>query len=237
MASNDFDSWIKETAQEEAAMMSAWDDRIWRAYDSGKAELDLGFYRVMKLLGLDSLEGTLTVLQASAQRQPIGLELAGQGKVFAELGITGVAVCLALPEFLVDPSGDDRNPRRRDCSSVALIDGDIGREDTWAKIGKRIHADRLEKPNLVLLTPAGGKNRLPEGQEFVERVVRPVLNIADKETVVFLGEAPQYTDYALEQFLVNLQAKTRTRVALIPNADGGKFGIRLSSPGVEKGNA
>lgn len=229
MPSSDFKSWIEKTAQEEAAMTSARDDRIWRAYDSGKAELDLGFHRVMRLLGLDSLGDTLTVLQASAQRQPTGLELAGQGKVFVDLGIAGVAVCLGLPEFLVDPSSNEHNPRRRDCSSVVLIAGDIIQKDTWDKIGQRIHSDGLEKPNLILLTPAGGKNRLPEGQEFVERVVQPALGIADTQAAVFLGEVPQYTDYALGQFLESFLAKTGSRVAHIPNADGGKFGIRLSS--------
>ena len=220
--SEQFQQYLQRTAHQEASMRSPDDDRVWIAYDSGLARLEQSYQPILEILGFKSIKSLHARLIESGQT-PIGLELAGQGKVFGELGMKGVAVSLAIPNFLTGSSEDSDFSVREDYPDVGLIAGDIGASLTWQRIYKYLP----KPPNFVFLTPAGGIKGLPKGNQFIDKIIKPVLNYSQTTKFIFLGDYPYSTERALYEF-IDYQKSLNSNYQFAHhgnNEEGGTFGI------------
>jgi hypothetical protein len=224
---------VADKAQDESRMYGPEDIKAWIAYDSGLNRIDFGFRHMIKALGFLSLQNIRDSLAQSTTHPPTGLELAGQGRVFQELNLDGVACCLAFPEYLIETKSDQVLPIRKRVSElqskVALVSGDLAQPSTFAQIQSRFDATPIAKPNLLLLTPAGGTNCLPEGQAFIDKIIAPALAIGDQETFVFLGDAPDGDGPLLNTFLESLRIGNEVKTALGKCGDSPIFGIYKKS--------
>lgn len=222
------DKVIADIARRESQIEGPDDFSQWIAYDSGLKRMDFGFKYVLNALGFFSLQGVRDVL-TQTDRQPTGLELAGQGKTFIELGIDGVACCLAIPSFLAQPADDETRLRRKklreDETTVALVAGDLGQPSTFEGIRTRFRQEKIEKPNIILLTPAGGLGYLPEQQEFIDRIIKPAIGLCDSDHFAFIGEAPEGTKPHLRNFLETLRADTGAQTTIRKCGETQIFGI------------
>ncbi|GEM_PF-4711014 len=222
------DSVIANIARRESQIEGPDDSSQWIAYDSGLKRMDFGFKYVLNALGFSSLQGIRDAL-IQPDRRPTGLELAGQGKTFIELGIGGVACCLAIPRFLVQPADDETRLRRKklgeDEATIALIAGDLGRPSTFEEIRDRFNQEAIEKPSLILLTPAGGLGYLPKQQQFIARIIKPAIELCDRDNFAFIGETPEGTELYLRAFLETLRADTGAQTAIRKCGDIPTFGI------------
>jgi hypothetical protein len=110
-------------------------------------------------------------------------------------------------------------------SKVALVAGDLAQTSTFAEIQARFEIETMPKPNILLLTPAGGTNCLPGGQPFIDKIVAPALAICDQGSFAFLGDAPDGNEPFLEAFLDNVRINTGAQTALRKCGDSPIFGI------------
>ena len=222
------DSIIADIARRESQIEDPDDSNQWIAYDSGLKRMDFGFKYVLNALGFSSLQGVRDTLTQPDHR-PTGLELAGQGKTFTELGIGGVACCLAIPNFLVQPADDETRLRRKklakDEATVALVAGDLGQPSTFEEIRTCFRQEEIEKPSLILLTPAGGIGYLPEQQEFIDRIVKPAIELCDPDHFAFIGETPKGTELHLRTFFEILRADTGAQTTIRKCGETPIFGI------------
>lgn len=183
----------------------------------------------LKLNSLTNIRDSLT----QPNRPPTGLELAGQGKVFQELDLEGVACCLAFPKFLIGTKDGQALPTRKRSdehrTKVALVSGDLAISSTFKEIQSRFEAEKIPKPNLLLLTPAGGTNCLPHGEGFIDNILAPALAICDQESFVFLGDAPDESEQFLERFLDAIRTDYGAQTALGKCGDSPIFGIYKKS--------
>lgn len=219
---------VADKAQDESQMYGPEDTKVWIAYDSGLTRTNFGFRNVIKPLGFYSLQHICDTL-ARPDRKPTGLELAGQGKVFQELDLEGIACCLAFPKYLIEAQDGQTLPIRKRSSDhqtkVALVSGDLAISSTFKEIRSRFEAEEIPKPNLLLLTPAGGTNCLPNGEEFIETILAPALAICNQEAFVFLGDAPDESEQYLESFLDAIRTDYGAQTALGKCGDSPIFGI------------
>ena len=207
---------VADKALREAQMYGPEDSSAWIVYDSGLTRTDFGFRNVR-----DSL--------TRANRPPTGLEMAGQGKVFQELDLEGVACCLAFPKFLIETENSRDLPIRTRSgerqAKVALVSGDLAQATTFTEIQFRFKTEAILKPNILLLTPAGGTNCLPQGQKFIDNTLSPAMAICDQESFVFLGDAPDGSESVLKTFLNAIEANTGAQTTLSKCGDSPVFGI------------
>lgn len=210
------DPLVADKAQRESRMYGPEDTSAWIAYDSGLKRMDFGFRNVLNSLGFPSLRDIRDTL-IQPNRQLTGLELAGQGKTFIELGIDGVACCLAIPSFLAQPAEDE--------ATVALVAGDLGQPSTFEEIRAHFQQEEIGKPNLILLASVGGLGYLPEQQQFIDRIIKPAIELCDQDCFAFIGEAPAGTEHYLRTFLETLRADTGARTTIRKCGDTPIFGI------------
>lgn len=163
--------------------------RPWGVYDSGSERLSEVFGAEINALGFASLGQVADHLQGVNPHRPVtGLELAGQGRAFDELGIEGVACCLAFPNFLAEET-ESGLVRRETQHRIALVPGDVAVPSTWSHIKERIQCEQLAQPNLILHTPGTlGLFHIPDGPTFFSELVECVIGLADPDEFVFLGE-------------------------------------------------
>lgn len=222
------DPLVADKAQRESRMYGPEDTSAWIAYDSGLKRMDFGFRNVLKSFGFPSLRDIRDTL-IQPNRQLTGLELAGQGKTFTELGIGGVACCLAIPSFLAQPADDETRLRRKKLAegeaTVALVAGDLGQPSTFEEIRAHFQQEEIGKPNLILLAPAGGLGYLPEQQQFIDRIIKPAIELCDQDCYAFLGETPAGTEHYLRTFLETLRADTGAQTTIRKCGDTPVFGI------------
>ena len=219
---------VADKAKHESQMYGPEDSSAWIAYDSGLPRIDFGFRHVLKDLGFSSLRGVCDSF-AQPDQKPTGLELAGQGKVFSELNMDGVACCLAFPKYLVDAAKDSSLPLRKKpeqiSTKVALVAGDLAQPATFRAIQARLNLEVIAKPNLILLTPAGGLDYLPGPPEFFAKIVKPAIGLCDEQCFAFLGETPEGTELLLEAFLAAIKTDAETQICMSKCGDVPIFGI------------
>ena len=219
---------VADKAKDESQMYGPEDAKAWIAYDSEMTRIDFGFRNVLNRLRLYSLANVRDSL-TRPNRPPTGLEMAGQGKIFQELDLDGVACCLAFPKFLIETKGDQALPMRKMTngiqSKVALVSGDLAQSSTFTEIQSRFETEAILKPNILLLTPAGGTNCLPRGEEFIETILAPSLAICDQKAFVFLGDAPDGSEQFLGNFLDAVRADYEAQAVLGKCGDSPIFGI------------
>lgn len=224
---------IADIARLESQMEGPRDSGLWIAYDSGLKRMDFGFKHVLNALGFSSLQGVRDAL-VQPNRRPTGLELAGQGKTFVELGVDGVACCLAVPGFLVQPTDDGTRLQRKKSEgheeTVVLVAGDLAQQSTFAEIQDRFQQEAIERPNLLLLAPAGGLGYLPEEQAFIDRIIQPAMELCDHDRFAFFGEASGGTELFLEAFLETFRADTEVQTTLCRRGETPVFGIYRNKP-------
>lgn len=219
---------VADKAKDESQMYGPEDSRAWIAYDSGLTRTNFGFRNVIKALGFPSLQDIRDSL-TQPNRPSTGLELAGQGRIFQELDLDGVACCLAFPKFLIETKGDQILPMRKMAngiqSKVALVSGDLAQSSTFTEIQSRFETEAILKPNILLLTPAGGTNCLPHGQKFIETILAPALAICNQESFVFLGDTPDRSEQFLGNFLDAVRIDYEAQTAFGKCGDSPIFGI------------
>lgn len=220
------DTFIMNRAMREAQMTSASDDRIWRSYDSGLKELNNSLGPAFRAIGFLSIGHASQWLEERSGRRPTGLEIAGQGATFAQLKIEGVANCLAIPEFLIDQSRKTKHLRRRYATPpVTFAPGDIAHSSTWDEIRRAFQDEKIDPPNLILFTPAGGVSCMPEICEFYESILIRSLELTGSGPVVMTGEVlPAYSG-KLEQRLISMQRRRKARVAILAGCEYGLFAL------------
>lgn len=220
------DTFVMNRAMREAQMTSASDDRLWRSYDSGTAELDRSFGPALRAIGLASLAQAKEWVEHKSGRQATGLEIAGQGKAFVELGMAGIANCLAVGEFLGDyPQTTKFSRRRSSRPPVTFVPGDIAERETWDDIQMAIQEELADPPNLILFTPAGGTSSMPENAEFYETILVRSLELADSGPVVMVGEMMPQHSVRLEQRLIGMQHRGEAKVAILAGSEYGLFAL------------
>lgn len=219
---------VASKAKDELQMYGPDDNKAWIAYDSGLSRINFGFRNVLKTLKFASLQNVRDSLD-QPNRPPTGLELAGQGKVFQELDLEGVACCLAFPKYLIEPQDGQTLPIRKRSSDhqtkVALVPGDLAISSTFREIRSRFEVEEISRPNLLLLTPAGGTNYLPHGEEFIETILTPALTLCDQTGFAFLGDAPDGCEQSLGNFLDAFRTDYAAQTALSKCGDSPIFGI------------
>ncbi len=176
-------NYLLPEAELEAAMESPNDDRLYKAYDSGEKEFERSFENVIAESGAPfrSIRGFAERFRQQFKTNPSGLELAGQGKIFAELKIDGAACMLAIPKFLVNERG----------TKIALISGNLANISTLIKIENRFRSESIAKPALILYPPAGGISYLPQGMDFYRPLINWMVSFADARSFLILGEYPK----------------------------------------------
>lgn len=220
------DTFVMNRAMLEAQMTSASDDRLWRSYDSGMAELDRSFGPALRAIGLTSLAQAKEWIERKSGRQATGLEIAGQGKAFAELGMAGIANCLAVGTFLSDYPQTTEFPRRRfSRPPVTFVPGDIAEPETWAAIHTVAQHQLTNPPDLILFTPAGGMSSMPETPQFYESVLVRSLSLADPGPIVMVGETTPQLSHRLEQQLLAMQHRGEAQVAILAGYEYGLFAL------------
>lgn len=220
------DTFIMNRAMREAQMTSASDDRIWKSYDSGLEELDRCLGPALRAVGFQSLAHAMKWLEKIRDRQPSGLEIAGQGKTFSQERVPGIANCLAVPEFLIDQPQRTSRPRRRYANPpVTFVPGDIAERETWDDIQAAIQGELSDPPNLILFTPADGTSCMPETPEFYESVLARSLELADPGPVVMVGEMNSHFSVRLEQRLLAMQHRGEAQVAILSGYEYGLFAL------------
>ncbi len=149
------DFTIARVADLEADMFGPECSNPWFTYDSGLTRSNFGFKNVMGKLGFGSIEEIVNRQRASGN-PVIGLDLAGQGKVFPELEVAGMACCLAIPDYLIDPDRDKSRPFRKKSESgqsdVAMMAGDLNLPATFDRIKDRLQIEKIPSPNLIFLS-------------------------------------------------------------------------------------
>lgn len=223
---------VADKALDESWMYGPEDTKAWIAYDSGLGRINFSFRNVLKPMGFPSLQDVRDSFSHS-NRPPTGLEMAGQGKVFQELDLEGVACCLAFPKFLIEPGDGQALPIRKKSegyqAKVALVSGDLANASTFREIQSRFEAEEIPRPNLLLLTPAGGTNCLPHGGEFIDKILAPALDVCDQESFVFLGDAPDGCEPPLEDFLDTVRTDYGAQTVLGKCGGSPIFGIYKKS--------
>ncbi|MEK7111553.1 MAG: hypothetical protein AAB856_03095 [Patescibacteria group bacterium] len=219
---------VADKAKDKSQMYGPEDSRAWIAYDSGLTRTNFGFRNVIKALGFPSLQDIRDSL-SQPNRSSTGLELAGQGRIFQELDLEGVACCLAFPKYLIEPQDSQTLPIRKKSNGhqtkVALVSGDLAIASTFRQILSRFEAEKIPRPNLLLLTPAGGTNCLPREQAFIDKIIAPALALCDPESFIFLGDAPDGSEQFLGNFLDAVRADYEAQAVLGKCGDSPIFGI------------
>lgn len=180
---------IAELAHTESQMGHPKDGNLWGIYDSGVELFNRIFTKELQRVGCLSFEDlVLRLRQAHPHRPVTGLELAGQGKMFAELNVGGVACCLAHPRFLTEQT--ETGPRRKGASpGIAYVPGDLAASETWEGIANRFRREAMPHPSLALFSPgARGLLYLPEESKFFRWLTERVLELVDSSQFVFFGE-------------------------------------------------
>lgn len=200
-------------AQLEAVMESPNDDRIYSAYDSGEKELERCFQDVISesKVPFKSIRVFAERFRQQFNTKPSGLELAGQGKIFVELGINGAACMLAIPKFLTNERG----------TKIALIAGDLAKPATLAKIENRFKSGSIARPALILYPPAGGLSYLPQDMSFYGSLTDWMVSFADVRSFLILGEYPKGLSTPLPLWLKD--KFPRWHPTTTTHSDGGYF--------------
>ncbi len=162
----------------------------WIAYDSGLKTLDRTFEIVMggPELPYGNLSEYVDWYQAHFGCLPTGLEMAGQGRTFVDLGIQGIAVCLGAPPFLRDEGNLIRAGSQ---GTVTFVEGDITQPATLVAIEEARQQREMPLPSLVLFDPAGGFRTMPESASFYCGLIADTIGqLAAPQGLLFLGEYP-----------------------------------------------
>lgn len=185
------EAWhIADMALKEAQMEHPKDGGLWGIYDSGVEVFNRIFARELLRVGCPSFEELVQRLRqtAASHRPVIGLELAGQGKMFAQLGVGGVTCCLAYPRFLTEQT-ETGLCRKGALPGIAYVPGDLSAPETWEGIANRFRRGAMPCPNLALLSPGTrGLSYLPEEPGFFRWLTERVIELVDANQFVFLGE-------------------------------------------------
>lgn len=199
-------NYLLPEAELEAVMESPNDDRLYPSYDSGEKRLQQCFENVISesRAPFKSIGGFAERFRQQFKTKPSGLELAGQGKIFAELEIDGAACMLAIPKFLVDKNSFPPAPRRAKTEQkIALISGNLANVSTLAKIENRFGSESIAKPALILYPPAGGLFYLPQDMNFYRPLIDWMVSFADARSFLILGEYPKNISASLPVWLKN----------------------------------
>lgn len=163
------------------------DGRGWGKYDSGLEEMERHFKDTLKELG-EKVQLPFTSIREYVRRfrqlfgeQPAGLELAGQGKTFADLGINGAAIALGFPQYLIK-TGSDRMRRAGTENDISFWERDIADIEKVRQIGRETRAA------IIILRPVGGLYSIPQRSEFYMSLIDCLIETADPRSFLFLSQ-------------------------------------------------
>lgn len=188
------------------------DKRGWQVYDSGLIIMERRFADVLAEVGrnkqipFDSVRGYKQWFQHIFGHLPYGLELAGQGKTFVDLGIDGVANCLKFPAYMRREEEGNGTFRAGTSNRIALLDGDLRSPETLDRITETLRSCG-ERPGIILLYSVGGIFSLPQSSQFYIDLISKFVDIADPECFLLLMEY-FVSDYdLLHSFLKDLMKR------------------------------
>ena len=201
---------------EEAKMEGPSDGRAWTIYNSGCESLTETFFSVFsseKHSPFYSIQSFVDSYRNRFNRLPTGLEIAGQGKLFEEYGMKGIANTLAAPHFLRDQNSQflfrDKTDQR-----VSFVVGDINKQRTQKDIARKIRTELYSPPSLVVYRPAGGIYYIEKSSKFYQHLIQWLLSVSDQRQVLLLMELPQSVERGIAPFLNHLSNKQGYEVSL-----------------------
>lgn len=219
----------KDIADQEAKMEGPYDDRIWISYDAGLRQIEKDFNPLIfskEELPFRSISEYVGWYREKFSEPPVGLEIAGQGKTFSDLGIDGVASFLAVPRYLVDKSGTSGLLKRDNTSGkIVYVEGDISDKGIWEKLKQCFEREKLSRPSIILYTPAGGISYIPDKLDFYKRMIGKITEFANPRSFMLLGEYPKKLTNSFPYYLNSLSTNKKYQVNQIPHSDGGNFMI------------
>lgn len=222
-------SKLKRITQNESQIAGPSDYySTYHAYDSGLSPLENNFSALFqdKTLPFRNFTDYVRWFTTKYRRNPTGLEIAGQGRIFNDLNIDRVASCLAIPSYLVDPYSTDIKKRANSQRNITFVEGDIVSPATWESITARFRQENLIPPSLILFTPAGAIDPyIPSTISFYKYLINKVLTFAPKQGLLFIGEFPKMVATDLKAYLNTPDVLLGYNVQVIENTDGGIFRI------------